>query len=141
MAIVRWEPFETQPFWGRRMRDLWPDFWEDSDIAFNIPVEVKENKDNVTVKANVPGVNPEELDIEVTADSVAINYETKKEKEDKSERVYTAERMYGAFSRSVSLPTSIDTEKVQSEFKNGVLTLTLPKKEEVKPKKVKVNVK
>jgi len=141
MALVKFDPFDIRPSWGRSMRDIWPDFWEDTDISLNIPVEVKENKDNVIVKATVPGVNPEDLDVEVTSDSVSINYETKKEKEDKNERVYTCERMYGAFSRSVSLPTAVDTSKVESKFKHGILTLVLPKKEEVKPKKVKVSVK
>lgn len=142
MAIVKWDPFDTRPFWGRRLtRDFWPEIWEEEGMPLNIPVEVKETADNVLVTASVPGVDPQDLDIEVTSDTVSINYQTEKEKEDKDERWHTKERIYGAFSRTITLPNPIDTNKVKSECKNGLLTLTLPKREETKPKKVKVEVK
>ncbi len=107
----------------------------------NFPkVDVSETKDKVEVKANVPGVSSENLDIEVDEESLSISGKTEKEeeKESKDEKFYTYEREYGEFKRDLMLPAKIDPEKVKADVKEGVLKITLPKAKEQKKKKVEV---
>jgi HSP20 family protein len=96
--------------------------------------------DDVVIKASLPGVKPEDVDVTITGDTVTIKGETKTEEEIKREDYLYQERRYGAFSRSVRLPGSLQTDKAEAVFENGVLKLTIPKAEESKPKTVKVKV-
>jgi len=134
MALVRFDPF-------RLSLSRWPDFWEEFEPASSIPVDLEETDDNVVITATVPGVTPEDLDITVTGDHVTVQYQTKKEIEKKGKKTYFAERYYGAFARTIQLPAAVDGTKAKTSFENGVLTLSLPKKEEEKPKKIKVEAK
>jgi len=95
----------------------------------------------VVVKSSVAGVKPEDIDITITGDTLTIKGETKAEEKIERENYVRQERRYGAFSRSLTLPTTIVAEQAKAEFENGVLTLTLPKAEEVKPKTIKVKAK
>jgi HSP20 family protein len=90
------------------------------------------------VKAELPGVKPEEVDVSVVEDVLTIKGEHREEKEEKETSYLRRELSYGSFARSVRLPTSVDSNKAEAVFENGVLTLTLPKAEEVKPKQIKV---
>jgi len=92
----------------------------------------------VVVKVAIPGVKPEDIDITVTGDTLSIKGEAKEETEVKRENYIRQERRYGAFSRSVTLPSGVETEKAEASFENGILTLNIPKAEEVKPKVIKV---
>jgi HSP20 family protein len=95
----------------------------------------------VVVKATVPGVKPEDMEITITGDTLTIKGETKAEKEIKQEDYICQECRYGSFSRTVTLPAGLKTDKAEATFENGVLTLTIPKAEEVKPKSIKVKTK
>ncbi|MFC1665611.1 Hsp20/alpha crystallin family protein [Pseudomonadota bacterium] len=104
-------------------------------------VDVKEDDDGYTVKADLPGVKKEDIDVSLQDGLLTINAETKMEKEDKEKgRVIRQERRYGKFVRSMRLGTGINEAKVKASYKDGVLELKLPKSEEVKPKKISVNV-
>jgi HSP20 family protein len=97
--------------------------------------------DEVVVKATVPGVKPDDLHITITGDVLTIRGEVKQEEEVKEEAYHIRERRYGTFSRSLPLPVPVLTDKAKAEFENGILTLTLPKAEEVRPKTIEVKAK
>ena len=143
--LVRWEPFRelislreamdrlfeesfVRP-WGGRLAPLGVEA---------LAVDMYETDDDIVVKASLPGVKPEEVDISVTGNTLTIKGETKAEEEVKEKNYIRRERCYGAFSRALTLPTQVDVNKAEAVFENGVLTLTLPKAEEVKPKTIKV---
>ena len=106
-----------------------------------MPVDMYETEDSVVVTAAVPGVKPEDIDITVTGDTLTIKGETRAEEEVKEENYIRRECRYGSFCRSLTVPVSIVADKAEAEFENGVLTLTLHKAEEVKPKPIKVKAK
>jgi HSP20 family protein len=109
--------------------------------AGTLAVDVYETDEDVVVKASVPGVDPEELDISITGDTLTIKGETRAEEEVEEESYVYRERRYGVFSRSMTIPTSVKTDEADAEFEDGILTLRLPKAEEVKPKTIKVKTK
>ena len=90
------------------------------------------------VKGALPGVRPDEVDISVIGDILTVKGETKSEEETKDESYHRRELRYGAFARSIPLPTRVNHDKAEATFENGVLTITLPKAEEVKPKSIKI---
>lgn len=146
--IVRWEPFRELI----SLREAMDRLFEESFVhprtgwlapfgAETLAVDMYQTNDAVVVKAAIPGVKPEDIDINVTGDVLTIKGETKTEEEVKEENYFRRERRYGAFSRSLSIPVPVVAEKATAEFENGVLTLTLPKAEEVKPKAIKVKAK
>lgn len=147
MSITRWEPFSEL----MSLRDAMDRLFEESFVrpsrllgmpaAGTVPVDMYQQDGNLVVKAPIPGVKPEDLDITVVGDTLTIKGETKEEKEVKEENVIRRERRFGAFSRSVSLPSPVDTSKANATFENGVLTLTLPIAEEAKPKTIQVKTK
>jgi len=104
-------------------------------------VDIYETKDDVVVKASLPGVKPEDIEVSVVGDTLTIKGEVKEEKDIKEENYIRKERRYGSFCRSFTLPVSVDADKATAEFENGVLTLTLPKAEEVKPKTIAIKAK
>jgi len=101
-------------------------------------VDIYETDQNIVLKAELPGVDPKDVEATVHEGTLYLKGERKYEKEVKEEHYHHIERAYGSFSRSFTLPASVDADKVQAEFKDGVLTLTLPKKEEAKAKKIKI---
>ncbi|WP_347275629.1 Hsp20/alpha crystallin family protein [Candidatus Kuenenia sp.] len=103
-------------------------------------IDLAETDESVVVKAEIPGIDPKEVNISIQDNNLIIKGEKKEEKEEKGKNYYRMERSYGRFSRSVELPASVDMEKVNAECKNGVLEITLPKKEEVRPKQISVKV-
>lgn len=154
MALVRWRPrTEVDPF-----RDLLGiqdeinrlfDFslgrrpFERSGLlegAWAPALDMYEDEDKVFVKAELPGMTDKDIDVSILDNTLTIKGEKKKEEEKKEESYHRVERMYGAFQRSVVLPTHVDPNKVKASFKNGVLEIEMPKKEEAKPKQVKVSV-
>ena len=104
-------------------------------------VDVFENKDSVVVKAELPGVDPKEVEISMEDGTLYLKGERKSESEDQRDGYHRLERSYGSFARAFTLPDSVDPEKVSAEYKDGLLSVTLPKREESKPKKVKIAVK
>lgn len=112
-------------------------------VATSFPkVDVSETDTEIKVVANIPGIDPEKVDVEIGDDYLSLSGKLEKEVEDKDAKgkVYRYEREYGEFRRSFTLPARVDKEKIVAKAKNGVLTLTLPKSEEEKHKKIKIEV-
>jgi HSP20 family protein len=114
---------------------IWPR-WMEGELA--LPLDMYETEEALTLKASVPGVKAEDIDITVAGNTLTIKGEFQREEEGKRGNVHFEERHYGKFQRSVSLPNTVDPDKARAEFKDGVLTLTLPKVEEAKPKHIEV---
>jgi len=106
----------------------------------NPALDVYEDKDNVYVKAELPGMKREEIDLSLHDGNLSISGERKVEEKHKDGEVYRSERFVGRFQRTVTLPTAVATDKVKAQYKDGILTVTLPKTEEAKPKHIDVNV-
>ncbi len=147
MPIVRWEPFRDLITTQDRMNRLFNEtlgraFGEEGARAGAwIPaVDIYETEQNVTVKAELPGIDPKEVEVTVHEGTLYLKGERKYEKEVKEEHYHHVERAYGSFARSFELPASINEDKVEADFKDGVLTLTMPKREEAKAKKIKISV-
>ena len=115
--------------------------WGDGEAGFMPPVDVHETNDRVIVEAELPGVEPKNVDIRVEGDALIIRGERKQEKEQKEGGFYRMERSYGRFERQVELPSYTDPQKCEATYKNGVLKVELPKKEEAKPRSIEVKVK
>jgi HSP20 family protein len=103
-------------------------------------VDIYETENELVIKADLPDVNPQNLDIRVENNILTIRGERKFESKVKEDNYLRVERAYGSFSRSFSLANSVKTDDIKADYQNGVLTLSLPKREEVKPKQIKVNV-
>jgi HSP20 family protein len=120
----------TSFFGGRPMllseREIWP------------AIDISENENTITVKAEVPGCRAEDVDISVQGNNLSISGEKKREEEKKEKGYYYAERSYGSFRRDITLPTDVDSTKIDASCKDGVLTISLPKTERAKAVKVKV---
>jgi HSP20 family protein len=127
--------FFRKPFWGL----TWPDRFR--EVGFREPViEIYEEKDDVVIKAEVPGMKKEDLDINISGTLLTIKGEKKQEEELKKKGYYYSERSYGSFLRTIDLPKEVQSEKVRAVFKDGVLEVRLPKTEEAKRKDVKIKV-
>jgi HSP20 family protein len=106
-----------------------------------LPIDMYQTAEDVVVKASLPGLKPEEVDISITCDTLTIKGEHKEEQEVKEENYLYKECRYGAYNRSVTIPALVKADKAEAVFENGILTLTLPKAEEVKPRQIKVKTK
>lgn len=104
-------------------------------------MDICQTADKVVVKATIPGINADDVDITIAGDVLTINAETKAEEANKDTDYFYRERRYGASTRTVSLPGDLQSDKAEASFENGVLTLSIPKAEEVKPKQIKVKTK
>ncbi len=155
MAIARWKPerevaewtplrdlFNMQREIGRVFDSLFSDFkGENSFVAEWAPrVDVMEHKDSYLIKAELPGVDKGDVKITVQENVLTIRGEKKQEKEEKELNMHRIERSYGSFERAFSLPANVKSEKIDASFRDGVLTVTLPKVEEAKPKEIEVKV-
>ena len=107
----------------------------------SLPIDMYQTNDDVVVKAVVPGFRPEQVQINVTGDVLTIRGETSQEEETKEKSWHIREHRFGSFERSVALPVNVVSNKATAEFENGVLTITLPKSEAVKPKTITVKTK
>ena len=146
MAITRWEPFREMARMQDELNRLFDDrVWrprgqEELSTGFLPAVDVYEDQEALTVTAELPGVDPKDVDVRVENGLLTLKGERKLEKEEKKDNYLRIERSYGAFMRSFTLPNSVDVDKVKADFKHGVLRLSLPKREESKPKAIKVKV-
>ncbi len=147
-SLVRWEPFNELV----SLRDAMDRLFEESFVrprdgwlfpfgGETLAVDMYETDNEVVVKTAIPGVKPEDIDISITGETLTIKGETKAEEKVEKANYIRQERRYGSFCRSVTLPTQVVSDKAEAVFENGVLTLTLPKAEEVKPKSIKVKAK
>lgn len=143
-AISRFEPFRgvnLQDEVSRLFNEAFGRTSDEGSITTWAPaVDIYETEHELVVKADLPDVKPEELDIRVENNILTIRGERKFEKKVTEDKYLRVERSYGSFSRSFSLANTVNAEAIKAEYKNGVLTLTVPKREEAKPKQIKVNV-
>lgn len=144
MALIRWQPFHEMESLRRQMDRLFDDFAgmsrETSSTSWAPAIELKDENDHLVLRAEIPGVEGKDLDIQVAREAVAITGEHRYEKKTEEKGFYRSEFRYGNFQRTIPLPVPVENDKVKAEFKNGILTLTLPKAEEVRRKVVKVNL-
>jgi HSP20 family protein len=153
-AVAPWRPFAELPRWeremdrmmedffGRRFRPLWPERWFRTEaMEVSMPaVDLFEEKEDIVVKAEIPGMDKENIEVNLADHTLTIKGEKKKEDEVKEENYYRAERSYGSFVRTLELPKEVHADKVKATFKNGVLEIRMPKTEQAKAKEIKVKV-
>jgi HSP20 family protein len=150
--LTIWRPFgELAPFrdFERMRRDMdrmWNSFFERGTIGGEdggewLPsLDVAETKNEIVVKAEVPGLEPKDIDISLSDGLLTIKGEKKQEREEKEENYHLVERSYGSFTRLIRLPNEVQSDKINASYKNGVLKVVLPKSEEAKKKEVKIKV-
>jgi len=144
MAIERWDPFREMV----SLRDAMNSLLQESYVRPGgmmhegghalLPLDVSENESEFVVKASLPGVKPDDVQISLLNDTLTIRGESKSEEEKKGEHWHVRERRSGRFERSVTLSGPVKADKAHADFEHGVLTLTLPKAEEAKPRQIKI---
>lgn len=143
MAMQRWEPFADLRKLENRFARLWsrvPPFFGEGVEEWSVPLDIREQDGNLVVEASIPGMKPEEIDVEIEADVLTIKGETRTEKEEKKKGYLLKERSEGSFYRTIRLPEGVDGDSAESNYADGVLTVTMPKKPTTTAKKVTVNV-
>ncbi|MGC2183183.1 MAG: Hsp20/alpha crystallin family protein [Terriglobales bacterium] len=148
--LTRWEPlreFSTMQDRMNRMNRLFRESYSPegpeealTTTSFAPPVDIYEDEHNITLKLEVPGIDEKDIDVRVEGNTLTIHGERKIEKEEKEENFRRVERRYGSFTRSFTLPSSVDPAQVSADYNRGVLKIKLAKKAEAKPKLIKVNV-
>jgi len=155
MSLVRWNPARDLTAWPsdlfgmqREMNRMFNNLFRSSDegedyalAAWTPAVDIAEHDDEFTVKVELPGVSKDDVKITVDSNMLTVRGEKKQEKETKKENYHRVERSYGSFQRSFTLPTAIINDKIDAAFKDGILTVHVPKAEEAKPKQIEVKVK
>ncbi|HZQ91536.1 MAG TPA: Hsp20/alpha crystallin family protein [Terriglobales bacterium] len=149
MAITRWDPFRELTSLQSQMNRLFQETSRGTAQqagdeflttgTFVPPVDIYETENNIVLKLEVPGIQEKDIDVRVQDHTLVVRGERKFEEEEKQENFHRIERSYGAFSRSFTLPNTVDTENVSATYENGVLNITLAKRAEAKPKQIKVN--
>jgi HSP20 family protein len=145
MVITRWDPFRELSTLQNRVNSLFQDYGRSQDElatsgSFVPAVDVYEDEHKITLKLEIPGVNQDDLDVQVENNTLTVRGERKFEKEEKEENFHRIERRYGSFARSFTLPNTVDSNSIHASYENGVLKLELQKRAEAKPKQIKVNV-
>jgi len=145
MAIIRWDPFKDLVTLREKMNRLFEEAFtgrgEEKDLVsgtWTPSVDIYETENSLVLTAEVPGIKEDDVEIKIEDNTLILQGERKFEKETKEESYHRIERSYGSFYRSFTLPSSIDQDKIQAEHENGVLRITMPKRPELKQKKVKV---
>src|SRR2546426_8335021 len=145
--LTRWDPFREFVTLQDRMNRLFrepfgPEGREESlsTTTFAPPVDVYEDEHNVTLKIEVPGIDEKDIDVRIENNTLTVHGERKFEKEEKEENYRRVERQYGGFTRSFTLPNTVDPDQVHATYDKGVLKISMAKKAEAKPKQIKVNV-
>lgn len=146
MALVKWTPFGDLSTLRREMDRLFDRFvgemprldW--SGMGWTPRLDLTETKESLVVKAELPGLDVKDLDINISGNTLTLKGEKRQAKEEQDEHHHLVERSYGAFARTVELPATVAADKVKAAFKSGVLTITLPKTEEAKRKAISIEV-
>jgi len=146
-TIVRWDPYRDVGTLQERMNRLFDEMWgrgrrEDESVTGNwVPsVDVKETKDGLQIFAEVAGVDPKDVEVTVESGILTLKGSRTFEKAVEGESYHRVERAYGAFERSFTLPNNVEPDKIQATYRNGVLQLSLPKREEAKPKAIAIKI-
>ena len=144
--LTSWKPFEFDSL-RKEMDRLWDSFFEGrqgrrtrGEVEWLPSLDVAETKGDLLVKAELPGMDPKDIDISLHEGVLTIKGEKKQEKEEKEEGYHLIERSYGSFTRSVRLPKDVQSDRISASFKNGILKVVLPKTEEAKKKEIKIKV-
>ncbi|MEB3340218.1 Hsp20/alpha crystallin family protein [Okeania sp.] len=141
MAIVRFSPWREIDSLQKEMNRLFDTFaGEEPEVAFKPAAEMQENHEAIDLKLEIPGLEPKDLDVQVTAEAVAIKGERRQENKTEKQGLTRSEFRYGTFQRIISLPVRVQNDRVKADYKDGILHLHLPKAEAEKNKVVKVNV-
>ncbi len=144
MNLIRWEPFRDLLTLQDRMNRMFNDPLArlttpvEAASGWFPPVDIHEEPDRIVLRAEVPGVSREDIDVSVENGTITLRGEKKQEKEVDSENAYRMERCYGSFARNFVLPAAIDPDQIKATYRDGVLEVVVPKAEEAKPKKIKV---
>ncbi len=145
MAVVRWDPFKDLGLLQDRMNRLFDDAgrgWRAEEPAattsWSPSVDIFETEGEIVVKAELPGMDRKDIALHLENNVLSLRGERRFVKETKEENYHRIERSYGNFSRSFSIPASVDEEKIRADYKDGVLKIILPKKEQAKPKQIKI---
>jgi HSP20 family protein len=148
--LTRWEPlreFSTMQDRINRMNRLFSESYSPegpeealTTTSFAPPVDIYEDEHNITLKLEVPGIDEKDIDVRIDNNTLTVHGERKIEKEEKEENFRRVERQYGSFTRSFTLPSSVDVGQVTADYNQGVLKIKLAKKAEAKPKQIKVSV-
>jgi len=153
MTLVRWTPTKEIESMRRDMERIFSGFFDPSparrhvrwpatgERGVNVPgIEMYDRKGEIIARVELPGVDKKDLDLTITKDSLTIKGESKKGEEVKEEDYYLSELTYGSFSRTIGLPVEVDNEKAKASFKDGILEIVMPKREEAKAKEIKIEV-
>ena len=145
MAIIRWDPFRDLITLREKMNRIFEDAFaargEEKDLmasTWTPSVDIYETEHALILNAEIPGIDEKDIEIKIENNTLTVKGERKFEKETKEENYHRIERAYGSFYRSFTIPRSVDHDNIKAEHENGVLRITMPKKPELKPKKVKV---
>jgi len=143
--LIRWDPLREVSEVRSLMDRAFDDFFSRSPITFDgigsIDINLLQTDDDVIVKASIPGVKPEDINISISGDTLTLRGEVKEDQEYKDANYHMREMRQGSFSRTMTLPVKVDSDKAKAEFENGILCLTMPKAEEVKPKTITIKAK
>jgi HSP20 family protein len=151
MSVVKWSPFKELEEMRREMERLFDEFfapprrrrrwWPVAEEGVLVPtVDMYDRKGEIVVRAELPGVKKEDIELTITKDTLTIKAEVKRTEEVAEEDYYVRERSFGTFSRTLALPVEVDSERAKASFKDGVLEVLLPKREEARPKEIKVEI-
>ena len=148
MTLTRWDPFRDLVTLQDRMNRLFDESVRNvrtgdealSSATWSPAVDIYETDSEVVLKAELPEVNQKDIDIQVENNTLTLRGERKLDKETKHETFHRIERAYGIFSRSFTLPSTVDQERIKADYRDGILRISLPKREESKPKQIKVAV-
>ena len=142
-VLTRWNSYRDLNALQNRVNRLFDAQYGQESLttgAFVPPVDIYENEQSIQLKLEVPGIDEKDLDIKVENNTLTVTGERKFEKEEKEENFHRVERRYGSFTRSFTLPTTVNTEDIKADYEHGVLKITLAKRTEAKPKQIKVNI-
>lgn len=148
MAIIRWNPFQELHVMQDAINKLFDDNFAskypqkqvEGGSSFSPLVDIYETKEEIKMDIELPGMKLNDIKVNIEEDSLIVEGERKDETVQKDRNYHRVERVYGKFSRSFNLPSNIDKEKINANFKEGLLKITLPKKESVKPKQIPISV-
>lgn len=146
MSLIRWDPFDDLVSLRESMDKLFEEFFTRrpergrAPVVWQPAIEAYETEHDVVVRAELPGIDPKQVEISVTEDTLTLKGEAKTETEEKKRNYYRRELRYGSFVRSIALPAGVQGDKASASYKNGILEIKVPKSERSKPKTVKVEV-
>ena len=143
--LDKWEPFRDmlnlRADMDRLFKTFFTGFGEEHEGIWAPVIDIEEDKDNILVKAEIPGLKKDEIKVTVRDNMLSISGERRQDQEVKDRVFHRIERSYGKFSRRISLPVAVDADKIKANYKDGILHITLPKPESVKPKQIDVEIK